>query len=519
MDLLRAIARHAAAHPDRPAIVRQRPDGGVFDTVSRAGFAGLVGYFARILHPLPPAPVALTLWHRRDALALAAMVGVLAAGGGFAFLNQKLQPPQWGPLLGRLGATRILTDRTGLRSLAAGTEHWTPAPGSAILLPIRPGEAPPSVPCPLQTLDPLPEPPAAPLPCPPDAPACCLFTSGSTGPPKGVLVSRKDLDRRVAGEVALLGLGPDDRLLALLAWSADVGLNQALAALAAGATLVILDLALPADILTTAARQGITGIHAIPTIWQGLLGAGLAFDTAGRHQSLRFLTLSAGDLPPVQRDALPHLAPGVGIFKTYGQTETFRSSALRPEEFSGHAASVGRPLPGVNITIVDDAGRPLPPGHSGQIIHRGAGTMLGYLDQDRPPPDQVATGDWGHLDPEGYLHIAGRRDAMLKVAGHRFYPREIDAQVMTLPAVAVAQTVGLAPAGGGDRLPVTCVEALAGQILDGPTLERALRRRLPSHMLPVRLIPLAALPRTANGKPDLVALERLARIALGEDGA
>ena len=110
----------------------------------------------------------------------------------------------------------------------------------------------------------------------PDSPAVCLFTSGSTGVPKGVLVGRQDLLERAETEIEWFGLTERDVLLSVLPFSFDVGLNQLMASLVAGATLVILDSWMPADILRAVAERGVTGISAVPSIWLDFLQAGLA---------------------------------------------------------------------------------------------------------------------------------------------------------------------------------------------------------------------------------------------------
>ncbi len=166
----------------------------------------------------------------------------------------------------------------------------------------------------------------------------------------------------------------------MLPFSFDVGLNQLIASLVAGATLVILDSWMPADILRAVAERGVTGISAVPSIWLDFLKAGLGFDRAGAHRTLRYVTVSGGDLNPAHLESLPSLGAGLQIFKTYGQTEVFRPTCLRPGEFASHRRSVGRPFGRSRVYVVRDDGSRAAPGERGEVVATGLGVMLGYLD-------------------------------------------------------------------------------------------------------------------------------------------
>ena len=170
---------------------------------------------------------------------------------------------------------------------------------------------------------------------------CCLFTSGSTGEPKGVLISAADLDRRAVAEVELFELTPNDVLLGVLPFSFDVGLNQLLSAITAGCTIVLSESWLPADISRAVTSFGVTGISAVPAIWNDLLNARIDLNLP-EHRSLRYVTVSGGDLPLERLLQLKSAIGPAGIFKTYGQSETFRSAALRPSEFTDKPRSVGK---------------------------------------------------------------------------------------------------------------------------------------------------------------------------------
>ena len=366
---------------------------------------------------------------------------------------------------------------------------------------------------------------AAPAPALPAAdipstlPGCCLFTSGSTGVPKGVLIGHNDLYDRAAAEVEWYGLKPTDVLLNILPFSFDVGLNQLLSAVHVGCELVLLDSWFPRDIMKAVKTRQVTGISSVPSIWLDFMAKGQQFETAGAHRSLRYLTVSGGDMSKLHLDLLPGIAPGVQIFKTYGQTEAFRATSLKPPEFAARPTSVGRPFAGVQLYIVRPDGTRADPGEQGEVVHSGLGVMLGYLGgQDpqnklRPNPFQgdadkaahaVFTGDLGHLDAEGYLFLAGRRDDMVKITGNRVYPLEVRDQLLTVEGVLLAEVV---PVKTADQTRLAAFVILRPEAkLEPAAIQAHLAARVPSYMVPEKIVLKSEFPRTASGKPDRPAL-------------
>ncbi|MCB2102098.1 MAG: AMP-binding protein, partial [Rhodobacterales bacterium] len=459
-------------------------------------------------------------------------------------LNRKLRPPQIDRIMADTGAPLLVLDGPGLMGLRAelGTDRpMAQAPWhilrdgafSAIHEKTTARLAEDHALSILDLADPaLPETPG-PMARPDGLPAgCCLFTSGSTGMPKGVLIAADDLLARADAEIDWFGLSADDVLLSILPFSFDVGLNQLCSALRVGARLVLLDSWLPADILNAVAEHGVTGISAVPSIWRDMIGAGMGFDPAGPHATLRYVTVSGGSLSPRHLRDLRAITPGIGIIKTYGQTEAFRAACLLPHEIDAHGDSVGRAFGGVRLYVIDDDGNPCPPGTGGQVVHTGLGTMLGYLGggpegkrvpnpfhgADDPAEVAILTGDFGTLDADGYLTLKGRKDAMLKVAGNRIYPDEITHEITNLDAVAEAELVDVTDADGDTVLAVFVVPR-AGADLTPLALRRALGGRLPSYMVPQEVVVLDAMPRTASGKPDRPALKADAqkRLAAGAE--
>src|SRR5262249_16317779 len=272
---------------------------------------------------------------------------------------------------------------------------------------------------------------------------------------------------------------------------------------------------LPKDVLRTIAEEKVIGISGVPAIWRDFLAAGLCLKLHDSSSSLRYVTISGGSLSAPEQARFREAISGVEIFKTYGQTETFRSASLRPDELAGKADSVGRAYPGTRVFVLDDLQRPCPPGEVGEIVHVGAGTMKGYLGEKlsenklRKLPDllgdalAVFTGDYGYLDSEGYLFLKGRRDGMIKIAGNRVYPEEVARHIHAIEGVREAEVVAVTT-GSGESALVAFVVVKTNAAFEA--IRRAAARRLPAHMTPSNIALLKAIPRLSNGKPDQAAL-------------
>src|SRR5688572_5442099 len=525
IDMLQRIRVHAGRNPQAVAIARRESDG----SYAEATYVQLVAEaeaFARAFAQHASGARVIPILAGKTATAIAALLGAAASGHAAAWLNPKLRAPQLERILATGRARVAVVDGTGLLALkgphALGspvrrTRWWLLRDAGLMALHEKAAESLRAV---AHVADwPVPAAEAALPAFEPDSPAACLFTSGSTGAPKGVLVGRQDLLERAETEVEWFGLSERDVLLSLLPFSFDVGLNQLMASLAAGATLVILDSWMPADILRAVAERGVTGISAVPSIWIDFLKSGLRFDRAGAHRSLRYITVSGGDLDPARLEALPSLGEGLQIFKTYGQTEVFRPTCLRPAEFAGHMRSVGRPFGRSRVYVVREDGRVAAPGERGEVVATGLGVMLGYLDgadeqgklrddpsrgSHDPGAKAVYTGDMGYLDEDGYLFLLGRRDAMLKIMGNRVYPDEVAAQLLELPGVLQAEVVGVSRGDDGARLYAFVVCAPDAPAAD--ELRRQMATRVPGWMVPAFVFTKDAIPRTVSGKPDRPAL-------------
>ena len=525
--IIEKLQHHAAEYPQRPALIVPHFDQAA-TRMSYGELAQRVEPFAAKLAARLERSEIIPVLASKSIESVVAMLGLLASGSAFAALNRKLKPPQLRSIVAQLRSPFGLIDAQHAATLAAGTldtigdipwhvvagEKPSPLQRNKIEVLQR------NVRGELWRVDDIAN---APLSIPrraDDSFGCCLFTSGSTGTPKGVLISEVDLSARAEAEVECFGLKASDVLLCILPLSFDVGLNQLLSAIVAGCTIVLSESWLPADILRNTARFGVTGISAVPAIWNDLLNSPLRFDRAQEHQSLRYVTVSGGDLPLTRLQLLQLATDSAGIIKTYGQSETFRSGALLPADFTRRPESVGKAFASACVYIVRDDGTRAAPNEPGEIVHTGIGTMIGYLDHQagddnlranpfRGPEDAAAkavfTGDIGWLDEEGFLFLQGRRDGMLKVAGNRVYPQEVGRQFGAFPEVGEVEIVGTKDAAGETEICAFVVPA-RGALLDPADLRRRLMQLLPSYMVPkqIRIVP--QITRTESGKADRPAL-------------
>jgi len=342
----------------------------------------------------------------------------------------------------------------------------------------------------------------------------CLFTSGSTGEQKGVLIERDDLYVRVATEIEDFEISREDCLLSLLPFSFDVGLNQLFSGILSGAHLIILNSWFPRDIVSAVKRFGVTGISAVPTIWADMLSVPSEDTFAEDTRTLRYITVSGGDLARKYLEQLKLYFSHTNIIKTYGQSETFRSGILKAHHYNEKITSVGRPVKGTRIFILKDGEQVAPADCEGEIIHYGAGTMLGYINEAPGSPEKlreipaclkpalstgkvVFTGDRGKIDRDGFLYVLGREDGMIKTSGFRIYPKEVESCILEHTGVTHCAVVGIPDERKGHSM---IAEVVSRDGLKKDDLLRHVRERLPSYMVPDSIHIVKSLPLAENGK-------------------
>jgi len=356
-------------------------------------------------------------------------------------------------------------------------------------------------------------PPMPPSTADPGALAALLYTSGSTGLPKGVMLSHANLWLGAVSVAHYLGLAADDVTLAVLPLSFDYGQNQLLSTWYAGGSVAPLDYLTPRDVIKACGRYGVTTLAAVPPLWVQLVEQDWP---EGAVTPLRRLTNSGGALTVDLVRRLRSIFPQAKLFPMYGLTEAFRSTYLDPALVDSRPTSMGKAIPFAEILVVRDDGELAAPGEEGELVHCGPLVAQGYwrdpqrtAERFRPAPaasryggTAVWSGDRVRRDEDGLLYFVGRRDAMIKSAGNRISPQEIEEAALATGQVSEAVALGVPD----ERLGQAVMLIVRGSG-DEEALRAALRRDLPNFMQPRTIRWVEHMPLNPNGKVDRAALQ------------
>jgi len=336
-----------------------------------------------------------------------------------------------------------------------------------------------------------------------DAPALILYTSGSTGEPKGSVLSHRAL--RVANESwagPVMGLTEVDTVLAALPLAHSYGLNGALLApLLAGARVCVMDVFLPDKALAAIHAHRVTVFPGVATMFRRLLDSP-ALATA----DLSSLRLALSGAAPCPWDIAQEWRrrTGVRILRGYGMTELFRPISYLADDPRDLPDAVGRPVPGVEVRIDDDEGRALGAGEVGELWIKSPAALDGYL--GAPEMTQAAmengwfkTGDLASFSPEGFVRIAGRKKELILRGGYSVVPGEVEAILLTHPAVAEAAVVGRAHPELGEEV-IAFVTLRPAAVAEAGELIAHCRERLAAYKYPRGVTILRELPKSATGK-------------------
>ncbi len=341
-----------------------------------------------------------------------------------------------------------------------------------------------------------------------------VYTSGTMGKPKGVSLTHSSLLTTALASADALQISPTDVVFGVTTLFNVFGLAPGvLGSIAAGATLVLQEDWDPPRNLAAAARERVTVYHGVPTSFiLDLHSPGLK-----EHDLATFRTGIIAGAPVaeelvdrIQRDLVPE------ILIAYGLTETGSTvSITRPSDAPGkRAATVGRPLEGTEVIVLDFDGSPLPVESIGEIAVRGPGVMQGYYRQ----PGETAqvftedgyflTGDLGMVDDEGYLHVVGRRKEIIIRGGFNVYPREVEDRLHAHPAVLDVAVVGLPHEVLGE-VACACIVLVEGAIVTGEEIKDFCREMLADYKIPDLVRFLDSFPMTGSGKVRRVELARM----------
>lgn len=334
--------------------------------------------------------------------------------------------------------------------------------------------------------------------------AMLLYTSGTTGRPKGVMLSHGNLVANTVAIQAYLRLTPDDIGLAVMPFHFSYGNSVLQTHLAAGATLLLEDnLAYPHEMVRRLERERVTGFSGVPSTFAILMSRCHLerFDLS----SMRYLTQAGGAMTRAAIQRMRELVPSAAFFVMYGQTEaTARLTYLPPEQLDERLGSVGIPLNGVEIRILDGDGREVPAGEIGELCARGPNIMQGYWRDDEATrevlvDDWLHTGDLAHRDESGFLYIDGRLVEMIKVGSFRVSPFEVEEVLATLPGIAEMAIASTPDDVLGQAVKAVIVQH-EGAGLDERMVKAHCRARLAAYKVPKVVEFARELPRTSSGK-------------------
>ena len=349
--------------------------------------------------------------------------------------------------------------------------------------------------------------------------AAIFYTSGSTGQPKGVILSHRNIvsGARIVSEY--LKITENDRLLSLLSFGFDYGLNQLTVSFLNCAQLVLFDYLFTKDILKIVEKYQITGLAAVATTWIQLLQV----PWKDAMDSLRYVTNSGGAIPVDYVRELRQRIPDADVYLMYGLTEAFRSTFLDPTQVDFRPSSIGKAVPGEQIMILGKDNKLVMPGEVGELIHRGELVAQGYwgepeetLKRFRKNPLQPAeaplaetvvySGDFVKTDQEGYLYFEGRKDEMIKCAGNRISPTEVEEILYHSGFIAEAMAMGIFHDIYGQVVLVVLSFLPDVEKTEKDVLQYC-RSNMPQYMVPHEVKVWDKLPHNTNGKLDRSAIK------------
>ena len=353
--------------------------------------------------------------------------------------------------------------------------------------------------------------------------AAILYTSGSTGKPKGVMLSHANV---VAGSRIVstyLGISEAERILAVLPFSFDAGMNQLMTAFEKGGTLILINFVFAREIVQTLIKEKVSGLAGVPTLWSLLAQPNSGLDKQPLPD-LRYITNTGGAMPQAVLKVLRKTLPTTKIFLMYGLTEAFRSTYLPPEELDRRPTSMGKAIPDTEILVLNDQGQLRKPGEPGELVHRGPTVSLGYWNRPedtaralRPnpliPPEMgdcekvCYSGDLVKMDEDGFLYFIGRRDTMIKSSGFRISPTEVEEVLFQSGKLRGVAVIGVPDDVLGQTIKAFVVPR-DGEALVTDSLMTHCAEKMPRYMVPKVIEILTELPKTSSGKVDYPALRR-----------
>lgn len=502
MPLHTLLETNARKHPDREALVTRE---------GRFTYGQIDSKSSHIANVLADGGLKkgdrVCIYMENSADLVATFFGVLKAGGVFVIINATIKAAKLEYILNDCGASALIcsTDKASVLSGIVGPlQHlkWLYLTGAPVQLPpslmhkaiflnetlgrsyqiLQPGT------------------------CDQDT-ASIIYTSGSTGRPKGVTMTHSSMLAAASAINSYLCNTQDDIILNTLPMSFDYGLYQVILSFQVGAKIILYKFLYSYDLISTIAREKITGFPIVPTIGVILIETsdfnGLDF------RNLRYITNTGAPLPASHIEKLKAIFPSTKIFSMYGLTECKRVSYLPPEDIYRRPLSVGKPMPNTTVFIIDEHGNKVGPGIAGELVVQGPTLMQGYwglpeetakvlrMENDGRPA--LYTGDLFKMDEDGYLYFIGRKDDIIKSRGEKVSPKEIENVLFSIEGVSEAVIVGVPDHVLGEAIKAFVV-LREGSTLTKEQLIKHCSHHLEDFMVPKHIEFLERLPKTDTGK-------------------
>lgn len=350
------------------------------------------------------------------------------------------------------------------------------------------------------------------VPTTPDDVADIMFTTGTTGTPKGVCLSHANIAASASNTNGFIGTCHDDIEALALPLSHSFGLGRLRCTLKAGATLVLVgNFANLKSFFSVLEHEHVTGFGMVPAVWQYIKR--LSGRRIGRFASqIRYIEIGSAALPEEDKRLLMELFPTTRLCMHYGLTEASRAMFVEFHEYADNLTSVGRPAsPLVEVCVLDDQGKPVGPGVDGEICVRGNMVFSSYLLPDENKAafhgDWFRTGDWGHCDDQGDFYLTGRLKELINVGGEKVSPAAIEQVILSLGLPDCACVAIPDPNGVLGEVPKAYL--VKGECpLTIEDIKQHVSRLLPPHEVPVEWEWIDRIPRTSSGKIQRLQLKQ-----------
>jgi len=494
VDLKRALYATWKANPEAPCLVDETQRW-TLDQVVRRAVA--ISRLIALGDPSETGHVGLIL--PNGELCVTSFLGCLAADRAVVPINYLLSPPEVSCILDHAQVKLVLTVSAFRPLLEAVRQSGSPDVRPAYLDEMLAGFGAEQIQAALQSADPAALDSGA---SDPNRTACLLYTSGTTGVAKGVILTHGNLVANCESMRQTLEVLPNDVFLAILPLFHAFGMSTALfLPLLSGSSIVLMRRFQPTTAVETVEREKVTILLMVGPMFALMMKA--ASREPGRLSSVRIAIAGGGPLSPSLAEEFQKRI-GFPVYQGYGLTEASPVVATN-HPWGSKPASVGRPLPGVSVEIRGDGNQPLPVGETGEIFVTGENVMGGYYRNPEATAQAIdqqgwlRTGDTGYLDADGYLYVTGRKKDMIILAGEKIFPQEVEHILTAHPDIAEAAVVGVKDPLHGE-LPKAFLVLREGATFDERAVRHWCAERMASFKIPRDFEVLPELPKNTLGK-------------------